>query len=338
MTERSSTRSVIAVAGGSGLVGSKLVAILRSAGHEVLVLSRSQGIDLVDGAGLARALRGVEVVVDTISTSETDHAKARGVFRECDDKSADGWAVGRRPTPHCPFDRGRGRVYGNAHYEGKRSQERLVSEGPLPWTILRATQFFEFPEMVMRWTRCDTRVSIAPLLVQPIAASDVATFLLSAAVAPPAQGILEAAGPEKQDFVDMTRRCSSWEEEIRQRRSCRAGMASSVRRWQAMCSCPVPMRRSARRLLRTGSQIFPQSTSKSSIQCPPLASEHCSSIGSGPVDSGRTMLRGDRVNGASVTFKSRGVFGVNRPPCGRRSRIRRPCGSSRVRQRISRSP
>ena len=170
------------------------------------MLSRSQGIDLVDGAGLARALRGVEVVVDTISTSETDHAKARAYFESATTNLLTaGQLVGVRHHIVLSIV-GVDRVYGNAHYEGKRSQERLVSEGPLPWTILRATQFFEFPEMVMRWTRCDTRVSIAPLLVQPIAASDVATFLLSAAVAPPAQGILEAAGPEKQDFVDMTRR------------------------------------------------------------------------------------------------------------------------------------
>ena len=89
---------------------------------------------------------------------------------------------------------------------GKRAQEHLVREGPLPWTVLRATQFFEFPEMVMRWTRRGTQVSVAPLLVQPIAARDVATSLSSIAEGPPAQGMLEVAGPEKHDLVDMARR------------------------------------------------------------------------------------------------------------------------------------
>jgi uncharacterized protein YbjT (DUF2867 family) len=206
MNERPPARRVIAVAGGTGLVGSTLVALLRAAGQEVLVLSRSHGIDVTEGTDLARVLRGVEVVVDTTSTPETDPSAASAFFEAgTSNLLKAGQTVGVRHHIVLSIV-GVDRISGNAHYVGKRAQERLVREGPLPWTVLRATQFFEFPEMVMRWTRHGTRVSVAPLLVQPIAARDVATSLLSIAEGAPAQGILEVAGPEKRDFVDMARR------------------------------------------------------------------------------------------------------------------------------------
>ena len=188
------------------MVGSTLVTLLRATGHEVLVLSRSHGIDLVEATGLPRALRGVDVVVDTTSTPETDAAGASAFF-ECATSNLlrAGQTVGVRHHVVLSIV-GVDRISGNAHYVGKRAQERLVREGPLPWTVLRATQFFEFPEMVMRWTRRGTRASVAPLLVQPIAACDVATSLSRIAVGLPARGIVEVAGPERLDLVDMARR------------------------------------------------------------------------------------------------------------------------------------
>jgi uncharacterized protein YbjT (DUF2867 family) len=98
------------------------------------------------------------------------------------------------------------RVEGNAHYAGKRRQEEVTAAGPVPFSILRATQFFEFAEMVVGWMRSDGAARIPPLLIQPVAVGDTAEALVEIAAGPP-QGVgPEIAGPETQDFVDMARR------------------------------------------------------------------------------------------------------------------------------------
>jgi uncharacterized protein YbjT (DUF2867 family) len=92
------------------------------------------------------------------------------------------------------------------HYKGKLEQERLVTSGPVPWTIVRATQFHDFAAMVAGWAEQDGSATIAPLLVQPIAPADVAAALAEVAAAPPLGTRLDIAGPETQDLVDMARR------------------------------------------------------------------------------------------------------------------------------------
>ncbi|GAB2554325.1 SDR family oxidoreductase [Nocardia heshunensis] len=98
------------------------------------------------------------------------------------------------------------RVEGNAHYAGKREQERLVAEGPVPWTIVSATQFHDFAAMVASWTEQDGKATIAPLLVQPIAPIDVAEILAEIVTGTPQGRYHEIAGPDPQDLVDMARR------------------------------------------------------------------------------------------------------------------------------------
>ena len=98
------------------------------------------------------------------------------------------------------------RVEGNAHYAAKREQERLVEAGSVPWTIVRATQFHDFGAMVTRWTERDGTATVAPLLVQPIAPSDIADVLAEIAVGEPQGRYPDVAGPEPQDLVDMARR------------------------------------------------------------------------------------------------------------------------------------
>ena len=97
-------------------------------------------------------------------------------------------------------------VEGNAHYAGKREQERLVAEGPIPWTIVPATQFHDFAAMVAKWTERDGVATIAPLLVQPIAPDDVAAILAEVVVGEPQHRYADVAGPDQQDLVDMARR------------------------------------------------------------------------------------------------------------------------------------
>jgi uncharacterized protein YbjT (DUF2867 family) len=98
------------------------------------------------------------------------------------------------------------RVEGNAHYAGKREQERLIEAGPVPWTIVPVTQFHDFPAMVAGWTERDGVAPIAPMLLQPIAPADVATVLAMIATGEPCGRYADVAGPETQDMVDMARR------------------------------------------------------------------------------------------------------------------------------------
>jgi uncharacterized protein YbjT (DUF2867 family) len=98
------------------------------------------------------------------------------------------------------------RVEGNAHYAGKREQERLVAQGPVPWTIVPATQFHDFAATVCSWTEHDGVATIAPLLIQPIAPADIAEILAEIATAEPRGRYVDVAGPETQDLIDMARR------------------------------------------------------------------------------------------------------------------------------------
>ncbi len=196
----------IAVAGGTGRIGRLTVAALGSAGHQAVPLSRSGGIDAYTGAGLADALRGADAVIDVTSTPAAGEAEVVDFFGTVTGNLLA--AEERAGVRHhvllsiVGVDRNK-RV---PHYAGKREQERLVAGGPVPWSIVQATQFHDFAAMVAGWAERDGTATIAPLLVQPIAPADVAAVLAEVATAPPLGARLEIAGPETQDLVDMARR------------------------------------------------------------------------------------------------------------------------------------
>jgi uncharacterized protein YbjT (DUF2867 family) len=195
-----------AVAGGTGRVGRHVVAVLQASGHEVAVLSRASGADMVTGAGLAEAIRGARAVIDVTSTAARDPDGVRAFFGNGSRNLLE--AEEQAGTAHhvllslaCV-----NRVQpGPAHYAGKRLQEDLVNGGPVPATIVRATQFHSFAGMVVGWTRRNGQAEVPPLLVQPVDTGDVGRTLAQAALAEPA-GTFELAGPEPQDLVDMARR------------------------------------------------------------------------------------------------------------------------------------
>jgi uncharacterized protein YbjT (DUF2867 family) len=191
----------IAVVGGTGLVGGLLVKELEAGGHEAVVVSRSHGVDTVTGDGLDAALEGADAVVDVSNTAAPDAA----AFFEASTRNL--LAAERRAGVghHVVLSiLGLDRVEGNDHYAGKRRQEEVAESGPS--TIVRAAQFFEFAELIASWTRDGDTVTIPPLLLQPVAAADVARVLAEVAVAQPQGRAPDLAGPEPQDFVDMTRR------------------------------------------------------------------------------------------------------------------------------------
>ncbi|MCE7079059.1 SDR family oxidoreductase [Streptomyces sp. ST2-7A] len=205
---RSGTPSTrrIAVAGATGRIGSLTVTALERAGHEVVRIGRSLGVDVVSGAGLDSALTGVEGVIDVTNHPPADRATTVERFGTATRTLLD---AGRRAgvRHHVLLSiAGLDRLEGTAHYAGKREQERLVTTGPVPWTIVPTTQFHDFAAMVAEWTERDGVARIAPLLVQPIAPADVADLLVEVVTGPPRGRHPEVAGPEPQDLVDMARR------------------------------------------------------------------------------------------------------------------------------------
>jgi uncharacterized protein YbjT (DUF2867 family) len=196
----------IAVAGATGNIGRLTVAALDRAGHDVVRISRSLGVDLSTGRGLDDALVGVEAVVDVTNGPAVDPGEAVEYFGTA---TGNLLAAERRAgvRHHVLLSIvGVHGIEGNAHYAGKREQERLVAAGPVPWTIVPATQFHDFAAMVTSWTEQDGVATIAPLLVQPIAPEDVADVLAELASGEPRGRYADLAGPEPQDLVDMARR------------------------------------------------------------------------------------------------------------------------------------
>lgn len=196
----------IAVAGATGNAGALTVTALERGGHDVVGISRSLGVDLVSGAGLEGVLAGVEAVVDVINGSATDPGQtvayfgaATGNLLAAEERAGVGHHVLLSIV-------GIDRVEGNAHFAGKKEQERLVTAGPIPWTIVPATQFHDFAETVASRSEHDGVATIAPRLVQPIAPTDVAEVLAEIAVGAPQGRYVDLAGPETQDLVDMARR------------------------------------------------------------------------------------------------------------------------------------
>lgn len=198
----------VAVIGGTGLVGRHTIAALRRDGHRPVVIARSQGIDVVTGEGLAEALDGVQAVIDASNTMTTDAHEAAEFFNASTTQilaAEERTGVGHHVVLSIV---GLDRVEGNAHYAGKREQERVALAGSVPTTILRATQFFDFAGMVVGWTQKGDAAMVPPLLVQPVAVADVANALIDIALRAPDR-VQEIAGPETHDLVDMARRTLS---------------------------------------------------------------------------------------------------------------------------------
>jgi uncharacterized protein YbjT (DUF2867 family) len=196
----------IAVAGATGRIGRLTVAALERAGHQPVPVSRGSGVDAYTGAGLDAALRGADAVIDSTNISSNNQAEIVDFFGTT---TRNLLAAGERAgVRHHVLLSIVGIDHGQpvAHYAGKREQERLVTEGPVPWSIVRATQFHDFAAMVAGRAERDGVATIAPLLVQPVAPADVADVLAEIAAAAPLRARLDIAGPRTEDLVDMARR------------------------------------------------------------------------------------------------------------------------------------
>ncbi|MBO9524292.1 MAG: NAD(P)H-binding protein [Nocardioidaceae bacterium] len=196
----------IAVVGATGQVGAPAAEALERAGHEVVRVSRSAGVDIETGAGLAEALAGVDAVIDASNTPAQDEAEVVAFFGSATRNllAAEQQAgVGHHVLLSIV---GIDKDQDVPHYAGKREQERLVTAGPVPWSVVRATQFHELAARVASWSEADGVARIAPLLVQPVHPAEVGQVLAEVAAGAPLNALLDVAGPQTEDFVDMARR------------------------------------------------------------------------------------------------------------------------------------
>ena len=198
----------IAVAGATGVVGRHVVEQARAAGHDVVPLARSLGVDLTTGDGLGGRLDGVDAVVDTTSVRTQSRRAAERFFGDVTRTLLRGEAaagvghhvvlsiVGIDDVP-------------SGYYRGKLLQERVVAEGPVPWTILRATQFHEFAEQVLGFASVGPFSLVPRMLSQPVAAVEVARALVDVVESGPSGRVSDLGGPDRHDMVDLARRVAT---------------------------------------------------------------------------------------------------------------------------------
>jgi uncharacterized protein YbjT (DUF2867 family) len=194
----------VAVAGGTGVVGRRVVEAVRAAGDEPVVLARSTGVDLVTGAGLDAALAGADAVIDVSNVATSRRGPAAAFFEAATGHLlAAGERAGVRHLVALSIV-GIDRV-DLGYYAGKRRQEELLAGGAVPWTVLRATQFHEFPAQLLGRSRGPVAV-LPRMRVQPVAAREVAGALATLAAGPAAGMAPELAGPEVHELGELAGR------------------------------------------------------------------------------------------------------------------------------------
>jgi uncharacterized protein YbjT (DUF2867 family) len=196
----------IVVIGGTGLIGSKLVEKLRKDGHEALAASPDTGVNTLTGEGLAEALQGARVAVDVANAPAWGDAEVLDFFQtSCRNLLAAEAAAG--VGHHVALSVvGTDRLPDSGYFRAKLAQEELVKAGPIPYTIVRATQFFEFIGRIADSSTNGDTVRLPPALVQPEAADDVASTLADVAVGAPLNDTVELAGPDAFRLDELARR------------------------------------------------------------------------------------------------------------------------------------
>jgi len=186
----------IVVVGGSGLTGSRLVPMLRGDGHEVVAASRRSGVDAVSGKGVAEALKGASVVVDVSNAPSFEDAAVMKFFKTSTHNllTAEASAGIRHHVAVSVV--GAERLLGSGYLRAKFAQEKLIKESSIPYSIVQATQFFEFLTTIADAATHGTAVRVPPVHVQPIAADDVARAVAKIATGAPLNGTVEIGGPE----------------------------------------------------------------------------------------------------------------------------------------------
>ncbi|WP_029001107.1 SDR family oxidoreductase [Azohydromonas australica] len=196
----------VVIIGGSGLIGKSLAPLLRQAGHEVTAASPSTGVNAVTGEGLAQVLHGAEVVVDVSNSPSFETEAVMSFFQAstCKLLAAEAEAGVRHHVALSVV--GSDRLPDNGYLRAKVAQESLIRNGQVPFTIVRATQFFEFLKPIADTCTSGQSVQVSSATLQPIAALDVARALAEVVSQPPLNGLCEVAGPQAIPLDELIRR------------------------------------------------------------------------------------------------------------------------------------
>ncbi len=196
----------IVVIGGTGLIGSKTVALLRQGGHEVIAASPNTGVNTLTGEGLEEAMAGAQVVID-LANSPSFEDRAVLEFFETSGHNLLAAEASAGVRHHVALSIvGTDRSPDNGYFRAKLAQEKLIEASGIPYTLIRSTQFLEFLGAIADSSADGNLVRLPPGLFQPIAADDVAAIVAEVALAAPRNGLVEIAGPERAPFNEFVAR------------------------------------------------------------------------------------------------------------------------------------
>jgi len=206
----------IVVIGGSGLIGSKLFTKLREQGHEAIAASPKSGVNTLTGEGLAEALKGASVVVDVTNSPSWEDAAVLKFF-ETSTRNQLTYEAAARVGHHVALSVvGTDRLLASGFFRAKMAQENLIKASSIPYTIIRATQFFEFVKGIADFSTEGNKVRLPTALIQPMAADDVASAVGRIATGAPAHGIVEIGGPEQFRLDELGRQYLAANKESRE--------------------------------------------------------------------------------------------------------------------------
>jgi uncharacterized protein YbjT (DUF2867 family) len=195
----------IVVIGGTGLIGSKVVEKLRTHGHETVAAAPNTGVNTLTGEGLAEVLKNASVVVD-VSNSPSFEEKAVIEFFRTSTRNLFAYEAKAGVTHHVALSVvGTDRLEESGYIRAKIAQEKLIKESGIPYSIVHATQFFEFVKNIADTGTDGNQVHLPPVFIQPVAAEDVATVVAKVAVGTPLNGMVEVAGPQRFRFDEFIR-------------------------------------------------------------------------------------------------------------------------------------
>ncbi len=197
----------IVVVGGTGLIGSKLVQKLRDGGHEVVAASPSSGLNSITGEGLKDALKGASVVIDVTNSPSWEDAAVMKFFETSTRNLLDHEAAGGVRHHIALSVVGTERLLDSGFFRAKLAQENLIKASFIPYSVIRATQFFEFVEKIADISTEGKKVRLPPVLFQPMAGDDVASAIARIATGSPVNATLEVGGPERSRLDEVVRQC-----------------------------------------------------------------------------------------------------------------------------------
>ncbi len=196
----------VVVIGGTGLIGSKVVARLSEHGHEAVAAAPNTGVNTLTGEGLAEVLQGASVVVDVSNSPSFEERAVMDFFHTCTTNLLEAEAQAG-VTHHLALSVvGTERLQGSAYFRAKQAQEKLIKESGLPYSIVHSTQFFEFIKAIAAEATDGDTVRLSPAKFQPIASDDVAAVVGRTAVGTPVNGVVEVAGPEAFQLDELIRK------------------------------------------------------------------------------------------------------------------------------------